>query len=93
MELKFGYETLEEQEFFEWLNAEMERVENDVSIPEPERKNRRKELGELSFLSSTERHGGFENMPCTVARYKARLANGTNYYQKRPLHWDSSTVK
>ncbi|MBR6389007.1 MAG: hypothetical protein IKS15_02670 [Opitutales bacterium] len=93
MELKFGYETLEEQKFFEWLNSEIKRVENDVSMPEYERNSRRKELGELSFLSSPERHGGFENMPCTVERYKNRLATGTNYYSRKPLHWDSSAVK
>ena len=91
MELKEGYNSLEEQEFFEWHHAEWDRVHSDASMSEEERDSRLDELFELKSISQPNRRvdclSGFRSS------YKKRLAEGKNYYNKRPLHWTSSTVK
>ena len=91
MELKEGYNSLEEQEFFEWHHAEWDRVHSDASMSEEERDSRLDELFELKSISQPNRRvdclSGFRSS------YKKRLAEGKNYYNKRPLHWDSSTNK
>ena len=94
MELKEGYNSLEEQEFYEWYHTEYGRVYSDVSMPEEERSERAYELGELKIISQYPRRA--EVFPDVVEIYKKRLAEGRNYYDKRPLnwtHWTSSTVK
>ena len=94
MELKEGYNSLEEQEFFEWINAERVRVRADSFMSEEERSERDYELGELKTISQYPRRA--EAVPTFIESYKKRLAEGRNYYDKRPLnwaHWTSSTVK
>ena len=94
MELKEGYNSLEEQEFFEWINAERVRVRADSFMSEEERSERGYELGELKAISQYPRRAEF--VPTFIDSYKKRLAEGRNYYDKRPLnwnHWTSSTVK
>ena len=94
MALKEGYNSLEEQEFFEWINAERVRVRADSFMSEEERSERGYELGELKAISQYPRRAEF--VPTFIDSYKKRLAEGRNYYDKRPLnwaHWTSSTVK
>ena len=94
MELKEGYNSLEEQEFFEWINAERVRVRADSFMSEEERSERDYELGELKVISQYPRRA--EDVPYAVESYKKRFEEGKNYYDKRPLnwtHWTSSTVK
>ena len=94
MELKEGYNSLEEQEFFEWHHAEWDRVHSDASMSEEERSERGYELGELKVISQYPRRA--EDVPYAVESYKKRFEEGKNYYDKRPLnwtHWTSSTVK
>lgn len=89
--LEGGYNTVEERDFFEWRNAEWERVSAATDMPEEERDNRLDELGELKKLSMPYRRA--DTIPYVMERYVARLKSGKNYYSQRPLHWDSSTVK
>ena len=95
MNLKPGYESLEEQEFFEWHHAEWNRVHSgNIPMPEEELNERGYELGELKVISQYPRRAKY--VPTFVESYKKRLAEGRNYYEKRPLnwaHWTSSTVK
>ena len=94
MELKEGYNSLEEQEFFEWHHAEWDRIHSDASMSEEERSERGYELGELKVISQYPRRAEF--VPTFIDSYKKRLAESRNYYDKRPLnwtHWTSSTVK
>ena len=89
--LEGGYDTVEERDFFEWRNAEYERVCAATDMSEEERDNRLYELGELKKLSMPYRNKS--DLPYVMERYVARLKSGKNYYSQRPLHWDSSTVK
>lgn len=89
--LEGGYNTVEERDFFEWRNAEYERVCAATDMPEEERDNRLYELGELKKLSQPYRR--VDTIPYVMERYIARIKSGKNYYSQRPLHWDSSTVK
>ena len=89
--LEGGYDTVEERDFFEWRNAEYERVCAATDMTEEERGNRRQELSDLHKLSMPNRHP--DTIPYVMERYVARLKSGKNYYSQRPLHWDSSTVK
>ena len=89
--LEGGYNTVEERDFFEWRNAEYERVCAATDMPEEERDNRLYELGELKKLSQPYRR--VDTIPDVMERYIARIKSGKNYYSQRPLHWDSSTVK
>lgn len=86
-----GYNTVEERDFFEWRNAEYERVSAATDMSEEERDNRLYELGELKKLSMPYRRA--DTIPYVMERYVARLKSGKNYYSQRPLHWDCSTVK
>lgn len=89
--LEGGYSTIEERDFFEWCNAEYERVCTASDMPEEERSNRRTELMEIKSLSQPYRNK--YALPAFRESYIARLESGKNYYSQRPLHWDSSTVK
>lgn len=89
--LEGGYNTVEERDFFEWRNAEYERVCAATDMSEEERDNRLYELGELKKLSMLYRNKS--DLPYVMERYVARLKSGKNYYSQRPLHWDSSTVR
>ena len=89
--LEGGYNTVEERDFFEWRNAEYERVSAATYMPEEERDNRLDELSELKKLSQPYRNKG--DIPYVMERYIARIKSGKSYYSQRPLHWDSSTVK
>ncbi len=89
--LEGGYSTAEERDFFEWRNAEYERVCAATDMPEEERDSRLYELGELKKLSQPYRNK--DALPAFRESYIARLKSGKNYYTQRPLHWDSSTVK
>lgn len=89
--LEGGYNTVEERDFFEWRNAEYERVCAATDMSEEERVNRRQELADLHKLSMPHRHP--DTIPYVMERYIARIKSGRNYYSQRPLHWDSSTVK
>ena len=91
MELKEGYNSLEEQEFFEWHHAEWDRVHSDASMSVAEKRDRFAELFELKSLSQPYRRVEF--LPGYRESYQDRLREGRNYYNKRPLHWDSSTNK
>lgn len=86
-----GYNTVEERDFFEWRNAEYERVSAATDMSEEERDNRLYELGELKKLSMPYRRA--DTIPYVMERYVARLKSGKNYYSQRPIHWDCSTVK
>ncbi len=89
--LEGGYDTVEERDFFEWNNAEWERVSAATDMSEEERENRSQELADLQKLSMPHRHP--DTIPYVMERYVARLKSGKSYYSQRPLHWDSSTVK
>ena len=89
--LEGGYDTVEERDFFEWRNAEYERVCAATDMTEEEQLNRRAELAELKKLSMPYRNKS--DLPYVMESYVARLKSGKNYYSQRPLHWDSSTVK
>ena len=89
--LEGGYDTVEERDFFEWRNAEYERVCAATDMTEEERDNRLDELSELKKLSMPYRNK--YALPAFRESYVARLKNGKNYYSQRPLHWDSSTVR
>ena len=86
-----GYNTVEERDFFEWRNAEYERVSAATDMSEEERDNRLYELGELKKLSMLYRNK--YALPAFRESYVARLKSGKNYCSQRPLHWDCSTVK
>lgn len=91
MELEGGYDSVEERDFFQWLNAEYARVRNDKNMSQEESSDRRNELTELHSISQPNRHP--DTIPYFVERYVTRLKSGRNYYSQRPLHWTSSTVK
>lgn len=90
MELKEGYNSLEEQEFFEWINAEHNRIESNFSLSENERDERFRELHQLSMLSQPSRYSDYMHQ-----NFLNRIKSGKSFYNKLPLvhHKTSSTVK
>ena len=96
MKLKPGYESLEEQEFFEWHHAEWNRVLASTSMPEAERKARLQEIGDLYVLSTLYRIKK-DNRAATAEhvgnRRAKRIQDGKNFYDVKPLHYSSVTVK
>lgn len=96
MELKEGYNSLEEQEFFEWHHVEWDRVHSDASMSEEERKNRLQEIGDIFVLSTLYRIKKDDRVATAEHvgnRYTKRIQDGKNFYNVKPLHWDSYTNK
>ena len=90
MELKEGYNSLEEQEFYEWMHSEWRRIKNDSSMSEVEKDLRETELAQLHGLSDPVRYSDYMHQ-----NFLNRIKAGKSFYNKLPLvhHKTSSTVK
>ena len=90
MALKEGYNSLEEQEFFEWINAEYACVKSNSLLDEKEKDERLSELNQLRMLSQPSRYSDYMHQ-----NFLNRIKAGKSFYNKLPLvhHKTSSTVK